>query len=168
MFPDLLWNPLLCLKSSIWFLRKCRNRKWETKTTSFRIHVYIKKKAGFTQVARVPSRPAGSTGFHRANSPTGFFLDPDRSQAQVGRVSGRPARLVRVLKLWQQAFFFSWLFVFLSFNLICVEKERRKLNLWSCKIIYCRQTKKLWIMNLNLKLGRALWRSNKQWAFILD
>jgi hypothetical protein len=125
MFPDLLWNPLLCLKSSIWFLRKCRNRKWETKTTSFRIHVYIKKEAGFTQVARVPSRPAGSTGFYRANSPTGFYLDPDRSQARVGRVSGRPARLVRVLKLWQQVFFFLVICIFkFQFHLCRKRKEK--------------------------------------------
>jgi hypothetical protein len=51
--------------------------------------MYIKKKkrgrvsVGFTRVARVPGRPTGSTGFRRANSPAGFYLDPDRSQARV-------------------------------------------------------------------------------------
>jgi len=42
----------------------------------------------------------GSTGFRRVNSPPGFYLDPDRSQARVGRVPGRPAGPVRVSKLW--------------------------------------------------------------------
>ena len=44
----------------------------------------------------------GSTGFLRANSQTGFYLDPDRFQARVGRVPGRPAGPVRVSKLWLQ------------------------------------------------------------------
>jgi hypothetical protein len=37
-------------------------------------------------LARVPGRPAGSTEFHRANSPAGFYLNPDRSQTRVGPV----------------------------------------------------------------------------------
>jgi len=125
MFPDLLWNHLLCLKSSVWFLRKCRNRKWETKTMPFHIHVYIKKRGRVYPVARVPSWPAGSTEFHRANSPTGFYLDPDRSQARVGRVPGWPAGLVRVLKLWQQAFFFFVICIFkFQFHLCRKRKEK--------------------------------------------
>ena len=59
----------------------------------------------FTIPDRVPGRPAGSTGFHRANSQAGFCLYPDRSQAQVGRVPGQPAGPVRILKLCIQA---SW------------------------------------------------------------
>jgi len=51
------------LKFSVWFLRKCRNRKWKFKTTSF--NVYVKKRgrvsAGFTRVARVD--PPGRPGF---------------------------------------------------------------------------------------------------------
>jgi hypothetical protein len=39
-----------------------------------------------------------STGFHWANSRAGFCLHPDRSQARVGRVPGRPAGPIRVLK----------------------------------------------------------------------
>jgi hypothetical protein len=39
-------------------------------------------------------------GFCRANSQAGFCLHPDRSQARVGRVPGRPAGPVRVLKHW--------------------------------------------------------------------
>jgi hypothetical protein len=70
------------------------------------LYIYIKKtrrvSAGFTRVARVPGRPAGSTGFHRANSRAGFCLHPDRSQARVGRVPGRPAGPVRVLKHWNE------------------------------------------------------------------
>jgi len=42
----------------------------------------------------------GSTGFSLANSRAGFCLHPDRSQARVGRVPGRPAGPVRVLKHW--------------------------------------------------------------------
>jgi len=42
----------------------------------------------------------GSTGFSRANSQAGFCLHPDRSQARVGRVPGRPAGPVQVLKHW--------------------------------------------------------------------
>jgi len=65
--------------------------------------VKIKKKIdrvspGFDRVDRVPGRPAGLTGFLRANSQAGFCLHPDRSQARVGRVPGRPAGPVRVLK----------------------------------------------------------------------
>jgi len=56
--------------------------------------------AGFTRVAWVPGRPAWSTGFFRANFQAGFYLDPDRSQARVGRVPGRPAGPVQVSKLW--------------------------------------------------------------------
>jgi hypothetical protein len=62
--------------------------------------VKIKKKIdrvspGFDWVDWVPGRPAGSTGFSRANSRAGFCLHP-------GRVPGRPARLVRVLKLYSK------------------------------------------------------------------
>jgi len=76
------------------FWKKYRNRKWESKTTPFRIHVYKKKETGSQ-----PGLP-GSPGFCRANSQTGFYLDPDRFQARVGRVPGWPAEPVRVLKLW--------------------------------------------------------------------
>jgi len=69
--------------------------------------LYKKKKkerdrvsAGFTRVARVPGLPGGSTGFFRANFQAGFYLDPDRSQARVCRVPGRPAGPVRISKLW--------------------------------------------------------------------
>jgi hypothetical protein len=66
------------------------------------LYIYKKKtlrvSAGFTLVARVPGRPAGSTGFNQANSRAGFCLHPDRSQARVDRVPGRPAGPVRVLK----------------------------------------------------------------------
>jgi hypothetical protein len=53
--------------------------------------MYIYKKrgrvsAGFTQVARVSDQPAGSTGFRRANSSAGFYLDPDWSQARVSKL----------------------------------------------------------------------------------
>ena len=48
-----------------------------------------------------PGRPgSGSTEFLRANSQAGFYLDPDRFQARVGRVPGQPAGPVRVSKLW--------------------------------------------------------------------
>jgi hypothetical protein len=53
---------------------------------------------GFDRVDRVPGRPAGLTGFSRANFQTGFCLHLDRSQARVGRVPGRPVGPVRVLK----------------------------------------------------------------------
>jgi hypothetical protein len=67
--------------------------------------LYIKKKggrvsSGFTRIGRVPGRPAGSTGFRRANSQTGFYLHPDRFQARVGRVAGRPVGPIRVSKHW--------------------------------------------------------------------
>jgi len=42
--------------------------------------------AGFTRVSWVPGRTAGSTGFYRVNSPPGFYLDPDRSQARVSKL----------------------------------------------------------------------------------
>lgn len=42
----------------------------------------------------------GSTGFGWAKSQVGFVLHPDRFHARVGRVPGRPAGPVRVLKLW--------------------------------------------------------------------
>ena len=62
----------------------------------------IKKKEG----SRVyPGQPGfGSTGFCQANSPAGFYLDPDRSQARVGRVLDRPVGPVRVSKLWLKYF----------------------------------------------------------------
>jgi hypothetical protein len=64
-----------------------------------RVCVYIyKNRSGLNRV--YPGRPAWSTGFRQANSPAGFCLDPDRSQARVGRVPGRPAGPVRVSKLW--------------------------------------------------------------------
>jgi len=55
-------------------------------SSSFHGYVYIKKdrvSAGFARVAWVPGRPTGSTGFHRVNSQTAFYLDSDRSQARV-------------------------------------------------------------------------------------
>jgi len=71
---------------------------------SFNLYAFKNKigrvSVGFTRVGRVPGRPAGSTGFRRANSQAGFCLDPDRSHARVGRVPGRPAGPVRVSKLW--------------------------------------------------------------------
>jgi hypothetical protein len=45
-----------------------------------------RERSGLSQV--YPGRPAGSTGFYRANSPAGFYLDPDRSWALVGQVLG--------------------------------------------------------------------------------
>jgi len=60
----------------------------------FKGYVY-KKRPGLSQVC--PG--SGSTEFHRVNSQAGFYLDPDRSQARVGRVSVRPAGPVRVSKL---------------------------------------------------------------------
>jgi hypothetical protein len=64
--------------------------------------MYIKKKqregSGLSQV--YPGRSgSGLTRFRRANSQAGFYLDPDRFQARMGRVSSQPARLVRILKL---------------------------------------------------------------------
>jgi hypothetical protein len=61
-----------------------------------------KKKRERPGLSRVyPDRlGSGSTGFFRANFQAGFYLDPDRSQARVGRVPGRPAGPVRVSKLW--------------------------------------------------------------------
>ena len=65
----------------------------------FDVFVYKKRRSGLSRV--YPGRPgSGSTGFHRANSQTGFCLDLDRSQARVGRVPGRPAGPVRVSKHW--------------------------------------------------------------------
>jgi hypothetical protein len=56
---------------------------------------------GFDRVDRVPGRLGpGSTGFRWVNSRAGFCLHPDRSQARVGRVPGRPVGPVRVLKHW--------------------------------------------------------------------
>ena len=70
-------------------------------SSSFRGFVYIKKRGRVsTGFARVPGRPARSIEFRRVNSPPGFYLDPDRSQARVGRVPGRPAGPVQVSKLW--------------------------------------------------------------------
>ena len=62
-----------------------------------RLCILKKERLGFSQVCL--GRPAGSAGFRRVNSPPGFYLDPDRSQARVGRVPGRPAGPVRVSKL---------------------------------------------------------------------
>jgi len=45
---------------------------------------------------------AGWTGFSRANSRTSFCLNPDRSQARVGRVSNQSVGPIRVLKLLQK------------------------------------------------------------------
>ena len=86
-----------CLQSSaFWHFR------WQ-KTTSFNDSENKKKidrvSPGFGRVDRVLGRPAGSTGFPRVNSRAGFCLNPDRSQARVGRVPGRSAGPVRVLKL---------------------------------------------------------------------
>jgi len=61
----------------------------------------VKIKKNWPGLTRVwPGGPGpGSTGFSRANSRAGFCLHPDRSQARVSRVPGRPAGPVRVLKL---------------------------------------------------------------------
>jgi hypothetical protein len=48
-----------------------------------------------------PGHP-GSGSTRWANSPASFYLDPDRSQAQAGRVPGRPTGPIRVSKLWQE------------------------------------------------------------------
>jgi len=87
---------LLHCSSSFWPLKQRPKRRRLTSSS-------IKKKidrvsAGFDRVARVPGWPAGSTGFHRANSQAGFCLHPDRFHAWVGRVSDRPTGPVRVLK----------------------------------------------------------------------
>jgi hypothetical protein len=137
MFHDLLWNPLLCLKCSVWFLRKYRNRKWETKTTPFRIHVYIKKRG------RVyPGRP-GSESTCRVDRvspgqlPDGFLLrpgpvpgpgwpGPGLTGSRVDRVPGWPAGLVRVLKLWQQAFFFFFVICIFKFQFHLCRKRKEK------------------------------------------
>jgi hypothetical protein len=58
-----------------------------------------------TRVARVPSQPARSIGFFRANFQTGFYLDPDQSRARAGRVPRLPAGSVQISKLcmkWPQ------------------------------------------------------------------
>jgi hypothetical protein len=75
--------------------------KTKAKTTSFNINQSKKNRLGLIRV--LPGSPGpGSTGFHRANSQAGFCLHPDRSQARVGWVPGRPAGPVRVLKHWQK------------------------------------------------------------------
>jgi hypothetical protein len=82
------------------------------------MYMYIKKgwvSARFTRVDRVPGWPAGSTWwFRRAKSLAGFYLDPDRSQARVGRVSGRLVGPVRVSKLW------------LKYNIIFIVKQMQQ------------------------------------------
>jgi hypothetical protein len=63
------------------------------------------------RVERVSGQPVESTGFRRANSSTGFYLDPDRSQT---RVLGRPTGPVQVSKLWCKAnIFFTLIFVWI-------------------------------------------------------
>jgi hypothetical protein len=59
------------------------SKKLKPKTTSFNIYIYIKT-AG-SQLG-LP----GSTGFCRANSLTGLFINPARFQSRVSRVSGQP------------------------------------------------------------------------------
>jgi hypothetical protein len=54
--------------------------------------IYIKKGQVSTGFTRLP-------GFRQANSSTGFYLNPNRSQALVGQVPGQPAGPVRVSKL---------------------------------------------------------------------
>jgi hypothetical protein len=69
----------------------------------WRLCIYKKRRSGLSRVC--PGHPSfGLT--HRvdrvspANFQTGFCLDPDRSQARIGRVPGWPARPVRVSKHW--------------------------------------------------------------------
>jgi hypothetical protein len=57
--------------------------------------MHIKNRLGLSRV--YPGRPAGWTGFRRANSQAGFCLDLDRSHARVGQVPGRPAGLFQEL-----------------------------------------------------------------------
>ena len=66
---------------------------WRLDRTRLLLPFFIRKGAGSQ-----PGLP-GSTGFLRANFQTSFYLDPDRFQAWVGRVPGRPAGPVRVSKL---------------------------------------------------------------------
>jgi hypothetical protein len=101
-----------CLQSSaFWHFR------WQ-KTTSFNDSENKKKLTG--------SHPglAGWTGSRvdrvsRANSRVGFCLNPDRSQARVGQVPGRPAGPVQILKLW----IWTWHNNKVTLNL-CQEKKK--------------------------------------------
>jgi len=85
-----------CLQfSAFWDFR------WQ-KTMSFNDSKNKKNWSGLTRVW--PGGPGpGSTGFPRVNSWAGFCLNPDRSQARVGQVPGRPAGPVRVLKHCSQS-----------------------------------------------------------------
>jgi len=60
--------------------------------------MYIKKEGGVAQVDRV-SLGQLPDGFLLRPGRAGFYLDPDQSQARVGRVPGRPAGPIRVSKL---------------------------------------------------------------------
>jgi len=85
---------------------------------------------GFTRVGRVSDRTARSTGFCRVNSPPGFYLDPDWSQARVGRVPGRPAGPVRISKLCSLVYELGLIFISAIYWLRQVpsktEKRKRK------------------------------------------
>jgi len=85
--------------------------KTKAKTTSFNIYQYKKKHRPSLNRVWLSGPGPGSIGFHQANSKTGFCLHPDRSQARVGRVPGRPTGPGRVLKHW---FFHSFIFSFLA------------------------------------------------------
>jgi hypothetical protein len=61
------------------------SKKLKPKTTSFNIYIYIYIKTAGSQLG-LP----GSTGFCRANSLTGLFINPARFQSRVSRVSGQP------------------------------------------------------------------------------
>jgi hypothetical protein len=71
---------LLHCSSSFWPLKQRPKRRRLTSISKKKID---QVSAGFDRVARVPGRPAGSIGFHRANSRASFCLHPDRSQARV-------------------------------------------------------------------------------------
>ena len=93
-------------------------------------HPCIYKKKGRVY----PSRP-GSESTCRVNRvspgqlPDGFLLRPGPVPGPGWPGLGSTSQAGPSFKTMAASFFFSWLFVFLSFNFICVEKERRKLNL---------------------------------------
>ena len=115
-FQEIEFQMFFSSGSSSW---DAKNRGWSvlSPTSSSWLlivpaHSLGRLSAEFTRVDQVPGWLAGSTGFRRANSQAGFYLDPERSQARVDRVPGRPARLVRVSKLCLQCFklgsYFDW------------------------------------------------------------
>jgi len=92
-FKELIRLLILLHSSSLFSVLDFR----KPKTTSFNDSQNKKKLTGshpgltgWTGSQVDPPGP-GSTGFSRANSRAGFCLHPDRSQARVGRVPGRPA-----------------------------------------------------------------------------